>query len=77
MEQGAKSLLRILVIALLIGAGVIAVKPAYRQALMALVHGQPLESPIWKSNEAYYPDITMAEAATAGADAPASASDVP
>ena len=44
MEQGAKSLLRILVIALLIGAGVIAVKPAYRQALMALVHGQPLES---------------------------------
>lgn len=77
MEQGAKSLLRILLVALLIGGAVIGLKPAYRQAFIAILHGQPQESPIWQSNRAYYPDIALPSAPaekTSPADAPA---DVP
>lgn len=59
MEQGAKSLLRILVIALLIGIGIIASHSKYRQAFFALLHGEPAASPIWTSNATYYPDIDI------------------
>lgn len=65
MEQGAKNLLRILLVALLIGVAVIAIKPAYRQALAALIHGTPAESPIWQSNATYYPDIALPDPAPA------------
>lgn len=69
MEQGSKTLLIILGVALLFGALVIGFNPSYRQALLALVHGQPADSPIWKSNLAYYPDIALP--APAGSPAPA------
>lgn len=59
MEQGAKSLLIILCVALVAGAGVIAVKPSYREAFVAIARGKGEESPIWKSNKAYYPDIRL------------------
>jgi hypothetical protein len=59
MEQGSKTLLIILGVALLMGALVIGFNPAYRQAFLSLVRGQPAESPIWKSNLAYYPDVTL------------------
>ena len=67
MEQGAKNLLRILLVALLIGVAVIAIKPAYRQALAALIHSTPAESPIWQSNAAYYPDIALPGSAPSAA----------
>ena len=59
MEQGAKSLLVILCIALLMGAVVIGVKASYRNAFFAMVRGTPAESPIWQSNADYYPDIQL------------------
>jgi len=67
MEQGAKSLLIILCVALVMGAGVIAIKPSYRAAFAAIVRGEPQASPIWESNQAYYPDIQLETAGTDGA----------
>lgn len=59
MEQGAAKLAKILAFALLLGIAVTAFNPAYRQAFLAIARGQPAESPIWKSNVDYYPDITL------------------
>jgi hypothetical protein len=60
MEQGAAKLAKILAFALLLGVAVTAFNPAYRQAFLAIARGKPAESPIWKSNIEYYPDITLA-----------------
>lgn len=59
MEQGAAKLAKILAFALLLGVAVTAFNPAYRQAFLAIARGQPAESPIWKSNFEYYPDIAL------------------
>ena len=59
MEQGAAKLAKILAFALLLGVLVTAFNPAYRQAFLAIARGKPAESPIWKSNIEYYPDITL------------------
>ena len=59
MEQGAAKLAKILAFALLLGIAVTAFNPAYRQAFLAIARGQPAESPIWKSNAEYYPDIVL------------------
>jgi acyl-CoA synthetase (AMP-forming)/AMP-acid ligase II len=59
MEQGSKTLLITLVTALLMGALVVALNPAYRQAFFALVRGEPAASPIWTSNRDYYPDVAL------------------
>lgn len=72
MEQGAAKLAKILAFALLLGVAVTAFNPAYRQAFLAIARGQPEESPIWKSNAEYYPDITLTgQPAAAPATAPA------
>lgn len=72
MEQGSKTLLTILAVALLVGALVVAFNPAYRQALLAIARGEPAESPIWKSNRDYYPDVALPAPAPAAAPAPLS-----
>ena len=59
MEHGAKSLLIILCIALVMGAVVVGVKDSYRNAFLAMWRGTPAESPIWQDNAAYYPDIQL------------------
>ena len=59
MEQGAAKLAKILAFALLLGIAVTAINPAYRQAFLAIARGQPAESPIWKSNREYYPNIVL------------------
>lgn len=59
MEQGSKTLLIILVTALLMGGLVIAFNPAYRQAFFCLLRGDPAGSPIWTSNREYYPDVAL------------------
>jgi hypothetical protein len=59
MEQGAAKLAKILAFALLLGIAITAFNPAYRQAFLAIARGQPAESPIWKSNIEYYPDIVL------------------
>ena len=63
MEQGSKTLLIILLTALLMGGLVVAFNPAYRQAFFCLLRGEPASSPIWTSNRDYYPDITLPTAA--------------
>ena len=74
MEQGAAKLAKILAFALLLGIAVTAFHPAYRNAFLAIARGQPEESPIWKSNAEYYPDIALYGPATpAAAAAPAAA----
>lgn len=67
MEQGSKTLLIILVTALLMGGLVIAFNPAYRQAFFCLLRGDPAGSPIWTSNREYYPDIALPVAAPTAA----------
>ena len=62
MEQGSKTLLIILATALLIGALVVAFNPSYRQAFLSQISGAPADSPIWKSNADYYPDVVLAAA---------------
>lgn len=68
MEQGAKALLKILCSAFLLGGLIIGFHPVYRQAFVATWQGTPTKSPIWQSNIAYYPDITLPESAAAAAD---------
>lgn len=65
MEQGARSLLIILGVALVAGAIVIGAHPAYRQAFFSILNGTPAESPIWQSNAEYYPDISLDSASPA------------
>ncbi|MDR0993154.1 MAG: hypothetical protein LBN38_01090 [Verrucomicrobiota bacterium] len=59
MEKGSKALLQILCIAFLLGTLVIGFNSSYREAFLALWHGTPADSPLWKSNQEYYPDVTL------------------
>lgn len=59
MERGAKALSIMLLLALALGALIIAVNPMYRQAAIAMWKGEPEKSPIWISNLEYYPDVTL------------------
>ena len=69
MEQGSRTLLIILCAALLLGALVVGFNPAYRQAFLSIAKGRPAESPIWKSNSQYYPDIALSAPAAAAPEA--------
>ena len=73
MEQGAAKLAKILAFALLLGIAVTAFHPAYRNAFLAIARGQPQESPIWKSNAEYYPDIVLYGQTAPATPAPAAA----
>ena len=75
MEQGAAKLAKILAFALLLGIAVTAFNPAFREAFLAIARGRPAESPIWKSNAEYYPDIALHGPATPAAAVPAAAAE--
>lgn len=77
MEQGSKSLLIILCVALLLGAVVVGVHPAYRKALVSIAQGKPQESPIWQANKDYYPDVSLPDAPAAAPAAEGAAETVP
>ena len=64
MERGTKTLIILLAGAVVFGALIIAVNPAYRGTFKAWIHGTPEAAPIWRSNEAYYDGIDL-EAAPA------------
>ena len=59
MEQGAAKIAKMLAFAILLGIAITAFNPHYRQAFLAIARGTPQESPIWKSNLEYYPDIIL------------------
>lgn len=61
MERGVKALVRILVVAFLLGVLVIAVHPGYRATAQALWRGNLAASPIVESNRGYYPDVAVGE----------------
>ena len=69
MEQGSRSLLIILCVALVLGALVVGFHPAYRNALLSIAGGHPEESPIWQANRDYYPDVSLPAAPVAEAPA--------
>lgn len=78
MEQGSRSLLIILCVALALGALVVGINPSYRHAMVAIWKGQPADSPIWKSNAEYYPDVALpALPAPEAATAPVSTEIIP
>jgi len=57
MERGIKVLIRILLIATLLGLAVILGRSEYRETAMAMFRGDVESSPIWKSNAGYYSDV--------------------
>jgi hypothetical protein len=59
MERGVKALVRILLVAALLGALVIALHPSYRATAIALWRGDLNASPIVQSNRNYYPDVKV------------------
>jgi hypothetical protein len=71
MEKGPTTLLIILGVALLLGALIIGFNPSYRQAFVAILNGTPAESPIWKSNIEYYPDVSLPLSASTELPVPA------
>ncbi len=57
MERGVKMLQRIMLIALLLGLGVIVFHPEYRDTARAMWWGDIEASAIWDSNRAYYSEV--------------------
>jgi len=60
MEKAAKVMARMLLFAGVLGVGVIAFHPEYRQLFKLIRQGTPSESAIWQSNLAYYPAVGAA-----------------
>ena len=60
MERGAQALVKIMLASLVLGLLVLFFHPDYREALRALRHGQPEQSPVWQTNEGYYREVTVA-----------------
>lgn len=61
MDKGAVAVARILLLSLLLGGAVIMTHPGYRAAFLAVFRGKPETSPIWLSNENYYPAVRFTE----------------
>jgi len=57
MERGVKVLIRILLIASLLGLAVILGRSEYRETARAMFRGDVESSPIWQSNAEYYRDV--------------------
>lgn len=61
MDKGALAVARILLLSLVLGGAVILTHPGYRAAFMAVLRGKPESSPVWMSNENYYPAVRYTE----------------
>ena len=59
MDKGARTVARILIVALLLGVVVLAANAKYRRTLLSVWKGEPERSPIWLSNEDYYPEVKL------------------
>jgi hypothetical protein len=68
MESGQKTILILLIVAAMLGVIVLVWNPDYRDASLAILKGEPQNSPIWRSNEAYYDAVDL-EALNAREDA--------
>lgn len=63
VDKGALMVARILVAGVIMGLLVILFYPAYRQTAQAIFRGRLESSPIWLSNERYYPTIRFTSVA--------------
>lgn len=61
VESGARTLVKVLLSALLVGILVVIFHPAYRGAMASLWRRTPEDSPVWQANEAYYPEVNFDE----------------
>ncbi|MBU0676513.1 MAG: hypothetical protein KJ626_00215 [Verrucomicrobia bacterium] len=59
MERGAKAVVVILAVAVILGTLIMIFNPAYRGAFAAHLKSTPEDSPIWKSNTDYYPNVGL------------------
>lgn len=57
MERGVAVLVRIMVVAFVVGGAVIALHPDFRDTAMAMWAGDVESSAIWDSNRAYYSEV--------------------
>ena len=57
MERGVTMLVRIMVVAFVVGGAVIALHPDYRDTAKAMWWGDVEASAIWESNRAYYAEV--------------------
>jgi len=57
MERGVKVLIRIMLVASLLGIAVILIRSEYRETAKAMFRGDVEASPIWRSNAGYYTDV--------------------
>lgn len=57
MDKGALAVARILVAGIVLGFLVMIFYPAYRKTAQAIFRGQPEASPVWLTNERYYPAV--------------------
>lgn len=61
MEQGARKIGIILIVALLLGTLVALISPLYRETAQAIWRNEPESAPIWRSNESFYPEVSAQE----------------
>lgn len=57
MDKGALMVARIVMAGVVMGFLVLIFYPAYRKTAQAIFQGQPESSPIWLTNERYYPAV--------------------
>jgi len=57
MDKVGKTIAIMLIAAFAVGIVVILVRPTYRQTAVDIIKGESTNSPIWRSNEGYYPDL--------------------
>lgn len=62
MEKGAKALAYLLSGALALGLLVVLVHPDYRRTAVSLFRGEPMASPLWRSNQNYYDGVLLQSA---------------
>lgn len=55
IDEGSKTLAKVLLASMLIGVGVVLIHPAFRATLLSMWKGDLSASPIWESNRDYYP----------------------
>lgn len=63
MDKGALAVARILIAGIVLGFLVMIFYPAYRKTAQAIFRGQPETSPIWLTNERYYPAVRFTSVA--------------
>lgn len=60
VDQGSKTLAKVLLASAAVGLLVVLLHPRYRESALAMWRGDLTASPIWQSNRDYYPINSLA-----------------